>query len=117
MSRVYQKGSRSLGSVVSSLLEDGFALAMVGLTVLGVAGLAYKSLKPEGWLSSALENLWDKSPGLVWLCGFGLAAVTLGLKHYLDRTPSRTRGGNLIAYVFVALGLFFFFRLLITGNL
>ena len=41
MSRVYQKGSKSLGQVASGILEDGFAVAMVGLTLLGVAGVVY----------------------------------------------------------------------------
>jgi hypothetical protein len=108
MSRVYQKGSKSLGQVMSTVLEDAFAVAMVGLTLLGVSGLVYKSLKP---------NLWQKSPGLVWFAGFGLAAVTLIIKHYYDLAPSRNRSGNLIAYGFVALGLFFFFKLVITGAL
>jgi hypothetical protein len=117
MSRVYQKGSKSLGQVMSTVLEDAFAVAMVGLTLLGVSGLVYKSLKPEGWLSMGLDNLWQKSPGLVWFAGFGLAAVTLIIKHYYDLAPSRNRSGNLVAYGFVALGLFFFFKLVITGAL
>jgi hypothetical protein len=100
MSRVYQKGSKSLGQVMSTVLEDAFAVAMVGLTLLGVSGLVYKSLKPEGWLSMGLDNLWQKSPGLVWFAGFGLAAVTLIIKHYYDLAPSRNRSGNLIAYGF-----------------
>lgn len=117
MSRVYERSSRSLGQLVSNLLEDAFAVAMVGLTLLGVAGLVYKSLKPEGWLSSALEGLWDKSPGLVWIVGFGVAVVTLAAKHYYDRNPRGDRKGNFVAYVFVALGLFFFFKLVVTGSL
>jgi hypothetical protein len=117
MSRVYQKSTRSFGQVVSGLLEDAFALAMVGLTVIGVVGVVYKSLKPEGWISAVLENLWDKSPWLVWIVGFGFAAVTLTVKHYYDRKPSHSRSGNLISYAFVALGLFFFFKLIVTGTL
>jgi hypothetical protein len=117
MSRVYQKGSKSLGQVTSSVLEDAFAVAMVGLTLLGVSGLLYKSFQPEGWVSGMLDNLWQKSPGLVWLAGIGLAGVIILLKHYYDRSPSGPRSGNLIAYAFVALGLFFFFKLLVTGAL
>jgi hypothetical protein len=117
MSRVYHKGSKSIGQVVSGLLEDAFAVAVVGLTLLGVAGIVYRSLKPEGWISASLETLWDKSPGLVWVVGFGLTATTLALKHYYDHSPSRSRSGNLIAYAFIGLGLFFFFKMIITGSL
>jgi hypothetical protein len=117
MSRVYQKGSKSIGQLTSAVLEDAFAVAMVGMTLLGVAGVVYKSLKPEGWLSVGLDTLWEKSPGLVWFTAFSLAAVTLVVKHYYDRAPSRNRSGNLVAYAFVAMGLFFFFKLVVTGTL
>jgi hypothetical protein len=117
MSRVYQKGSKSLGQVMSSLLEDAFAVAMVGLTLLGVAGIIYKSFRPEGWISGVLDSLWQKSPGLVWMAGLGAAALIILVKHYYDRSPSSSRSGNFIAYAFVALGLFFFFKLIVTGAL
>jgi hypothetical protein len=117
MSRVYQKGSKSVGQLMSSMLEDAFAVAMVGLTLLGVAGLVFKSFNPQGWISKLLDGLWQKSPGLVWLAGIGLAALIIVGKHYYDRTPSNTRSGNFIAYAFVALGMFFFFKLIVTGSL
>jgi hypothetical protein len=117
MSRAYQKGSKSLGQVVAALLEDGFAVAMVGLTLLGVAGVVYRSLKPDGWISSALDSLWHKSPWLVWLTGFVVALAILAVKHTYDRSPNRTGSGNFIVYGFVALGLFFFFKLFVTGSL
>jgi hypothetical protein len=48
---------------------------------------------------------------------FSIAAVTLAVKHHFDRDPRLTSRGNVLAYAFVALGLFFFFKLLITGSL
>jgi hypothetical protein len=102
---------------VGSVLEDAVALAVVGLAVLGMGGVAYKALSPDGWLSMALAGLWDKSPGLLWLAAFSIAAVTLAVKHHYDRDPRLNSRGNLLAYAFVALGLFFFFKLIITGSL
>jgi len=99
------------------MIEDAVSIGVVGLVVLGVGGLLYKALKPEGWITTALGHLWDRSPGLVWLAGFGIAAVTLVSKHYLDRGTQRSSRGNLLVYAFLALGLFFFFKLLVTGNL
>jgi hypothetical protein len=117
MARAYQKASKTLGQVVSGVVEDAFAVAMVGLTLLGVAGLIYKAFRPQGWVNVTLESLWQQSPGLVWIVGFGLTLVILFIKHTFDLTPSRGRTGNLIAYAFVALGVFFFFKLIITGAL
>ena len=111
------RSSRSLGQLVSSVAEDAFALAVVGFTLLGVAGVAYKALSPDGWITTALGRLWDKSPGLVWLVGFAVATITLFVKHYYDRNPRHGTRGNAVAYVFIALGLFFFFKLIITGAL
>jgi hypothetical protein len=117
MARAYQKGSKTLGQVISSIVEDAFAVAMVGLTLLGVAGVLYKAFKPEGWVSATLESLWQKSPGLVWIAGFGLTFVVLLIKHTFEGSPGRGRTSNFVAYAFVAIGLFFFFKLIITGAL
>jgi hypothetical protein len=117
MRQLSGRPSRSLGQLVASVAEDAFALAVVGFTLLGVGGVAYKALSPDGWVSSALGRLWDKSPGLVWLAGFAVATITLVAKHYYDRDPRLGKRGDLVAYTFIALGLFFFFKLVITGSL
>jgi len=99
------------------VIEDAVSIGVVGLVVLGVGGLLYKALKPEGWITTSLGQLWEKSPGLVWLAGFVIAVITLGFKHYFDRSGRRTSRANLLVYAFLALGLFFFFKLIVTGNL
>jgi len=111
------RSSRSLRQLVASVAEDALALAVVGFTLLGVGGVAYKALSPDGWVSSALSRLWDKSPGLVWLAGFAVATITLVAKHHYDRDLRLGRRGDLVAYAFIALGLFFFFKLVITGSI
>lgn len=117
MRQLSGRSSRSLGQLVASVAEDAFALAVVGFTLLGIGAVAYKALRPDGWISNALAALWDKSPGLVWLTGFAVATLTLVAKHHYDRDPRLSARGNLVAYFFIALGLFFFFKLIITGSL
>src|SRR5512134_2824086 len=109
------RSSKSLGQLLGSVLEDAVALAVVGFAMLGVGGLVYKALSPDGWVSMALISLWDKSPALLWLAAFSIAAFTLFVRYYYDRDPRLNSRGNLLAYAFVAVGLFFFFKLLITG--
>jgi uncharacterized membrane protein YecN with MAPEG domain len=99
------------------LLEDMLAIGLVGLSVLGVAGVAYKLFRPEGWGTSLLAYLWSKSPWLVWLAGFSIAAITLWAKHTYDRNPDGRRTGNFATYFLIVLGLFFLFRLMVTGRL
>jgi hypothetical protein len=104
--------------MLRSGMEDAVAVAVVGLVVLGVGGLVYKLLNPGGWLSDWLGRLWDKSPGLVWVVGFAGAAVVILGKHVYDRNPrGNSARGNLAVYAFLALGLFFFFKLIVIGSL
>jgi hypothetical protein len=118
MNRVSGRVSKSFSQVLRSGLEDAVAVAVVGLVVLGVGGLVYKLLNPDGWLSDWLGRLWARSPGLVWVAGFLGAAVVIFGKHVYDRNPrGDSARGNLIAYAFLALGLFFFFKLIVTGSL
>jgi hypothetical protein len=118
MSRVSSRTSKSFSDMLRSGLEDAVAVAVVGLVVLGVGGLVYKLLNPEGWLSDWLGRLWTKSPGLVWVVGFVGAAVVIFGKHIYDRnTRGNSARGNLVVYAFLALGLFFFFKLVVTGSL
>jgi hypothetical protein len=118
MNRVSGRTSRSLAETLRSGLEDAVAVAVVGLVVMGVGGLVYKLLNPDGWLTDWLGRLWEKSPGLVWLVGFVGAVVVIGGKHVYDRNPpGNTTRGNLLVYAFMALGLFFFFKLVVTGAL
>jgi hypothetical protein len=101
---------------LAGLIEDIVAISLVGLVVLGIAGIVYRLFKPEGWGSSLLGYLWDKSPWLVWLAGFSLATVTLVGRHAV-RARARQGSGNLLVYGLVVLGAFFLFRLVVTGNL
>ena len=109
--------SRSLGQLVTNVAEDAFALGVVGFTLVGIGGVAYKAFSPEGWVTTAIARLWDQSPALVWLAAFVVGIITLTIKHRYDRDPRLGGRGNAVAYTFIALGLFFFFKLVITGQL
>jgi len=105
-------------NLTRSLLEDALAVMVVGFVVLGVGGLVYKMLRPDGWVSNWLQRLWDQSPSLVWLAGFLCAILVIAGKHIYHRNARGSSArGNAIAYAFLALGLFFFFKLLVTGAL
>lgn len=108
---------KTVSQVIGNVAEDALAVAVVALTLLGIGGMVYKAFKPDGWLSLGLGHLWDKSPGLVWLAAFSVAAATLLAKHFFDRGRRAGTRGDVIGYAFVALGLFFFIKLLITGTI
>jgi hypothetical protein len=111
------KRNQFLGQGASGLIEDAFSIALIGFVMLGLGGVVYKALKPGGWLTQALDQVWNKSPWLVWLIGLAFGAMLLLGKWWVEHSPSAGRGGDALVYAFMALGLFFFFKLLVTGSL
>lgn len=100
----------------SNVLADVGSVALLALVLLGVVGLVYRALRPGGWLGSGLDYLWEKSPGLVWLVGF--AVVLAGALFKPVFFPRRQPGqSDLLLYFGLSLGMFFLFRLLVTGSL
>jgi hypothetical protein len=111
------KRNQFFGIGAGGLVEDAFSIVLIGFVVLGLGGTAYQALKPGGWLTVALDRIWDKSPWLVWVVGFAFAATLLLGKRWLARNPRAGGGSDAVVYAFMALGLFFFFKLLVTGSL
>ena len=112
-----RKPSPSMEQGTGGLIADALSIALICLVMLGVAGVLYKALAPGGWLTMALDQIWNKNPWLVWLIGFGSAASLAAGKWWLDRNPGAGRRSEALVYTLMALGLFFFFKLLVTGSL
>lgn len=99
-----------------NLLADVGSILLLALMLLGTVGLGYRILRPGGWASTLLDYLWEKSPGLVWGAGFGLVIAAAVLKGMLFPRRGDSHG-DLLVYVAVAIGVFFFFKLIATGSL
>ena len=100
----------------SNVLADVGSVALLALVLLGVVGLGYRALRPGGWLGSGLDHLWEKSPGLVWVSAFAVVLGAALIKRLFF--PRRQAGqSDLLLYFGMALGVFFLFRLLVTGSL
>jgi hypothetical protein len=100
----------------SNLLADVGSLVLLALALLGTVGMAYRMLRPGGWAGTALDYLWEKSAGLVWVAGFGIVIAAALLKNTLFPRHGVSHG-DLLLYVGVAVGLFFLFKLIATGSL
>jgi len=111
------KANPAVEQGASGLIADVLSIVLIGLVLLGIAGALYKTLAPGGWLNSALDRIWSVNPWLVWLVGFGSAATLAALRWWLEGRPAGRRGSEALVYTFLALGLFFFFKLLVTGSL
>ena len=111
---IWYKRKRPLSG---GLLEDAVNIAAIAFVVLGLGGSLYKSLAPGGWLTLVLDRLWDQNPWLVWLLGFGSAALLALARWWLSHNPRADMRGDVLVYTFLALGLFFSFKLIVTGTL
>jgi len=98
-------------------MADAFSFVLICLVLLGLAGVLYKALAPGGWISALLDRLWSKHPWMVWLVGFGSASALAAVKWWVGRNPNAGQRSEAVTYAFMALGLFFFFKLMVTGSL
>ena len=95
------------------------ALACFGLTLTGVAGLAYKIFNPDGWLVQALGYVWDLELHFsIMAIPVLIAAIVLG-KMVFSGFFVKTSGtiGNWLTGAFMALGLYYIVRLIFYGSL
>jgi len=103
------------------ILQEGvqtlFHLLLFSLLVLGFGGLLYKALRSGGWVESVLGRIWDQHPtvAIVTLLA-ALAGATWGTRM-VDRLPLFGKRGDMLVYCCLALGVFFAFKLVVTGSL
>jgi hypothetical protein len=112
MDRTFRaRGLNDVGSFASSVV-------LLGLAVLGIAGLAYHALAPEGLIGPWLGRLWANHPISATLVLVGLVAMTLTARSQSGFSIGpMQRNGDGPLYLLVAFGTFFAFRWLVIGTL
>jgi len=109
------------GRTLFQLLQEGvttmFHLLLFSLLVLGFGGLVYKALRPEGWVTNTVGQIWAQHPVMaIVACVAGLAAGLWGTRFF-ERLPLFGKRGDMLVYACLALGMFFAFKLVVTGSL
>jgi len=108
---------RSILQMLQEGVQTVFHLLLFSLLVLGFGGLLYKGLRAGGWVESVLGRIWDQHPTVAFVTLLAaLAGATWGTR-LIDRLPLFGKRGDLLVYGCLALGLFFAFKLLVTGSL
>ena len=107
---------RSVLQILQEGLQTLFHLLLFSLLVLGIGGLLYKALRSGGWVESVLGRIWDQHPtaAIVTLL-VTLAGVTWGTRLF-EHLPLYGKRGDMLVYCCLALGLFFAFKLVVTGS-
>lgn len=117
LSDLSARPGRSLLHLLQEGVQTLFHLLLFSLLVLGFGGLVYKALRPDGWVSGTVGQIWDNHPVLaIVVCMAGLVAGMWGTR-YFERLPLFGKRGDLLVYACLALGVFFAFKLVVTGSL
>lgn len=105
-----------MGKEAKGIVQLLIDLVFFCLMILGVGGVMLKFLMPDGWIKTMMHEIWRFNPSYILVVAiFSLIAFLLG-KRWLDGFNTKASLGDLIMYVWMALGLYFVVKLLITGN-
>jgi hypothetical protein len=90
------------------------------LILLGIGGMAYHLIRDEGWISQGLGALWRaqyQAPVMTII--LIAAAIFVGRMLYTAQIGHKRESKipDMILYLFIATGIFFLGRLLLTGQI
>jgi hypothetical protein len=101
-----------------ALAEAGniaYSFGVIGLSLMGITGVIYHTLAPQGALSPWILSLWARHPFFATLVLIGLAAMALAART--GELGMRASRSDLPLYAFVGLGTLFAGRLIVLGTL
>ena len=117
LSNLTDRPLRGVLNVLQEGLQTLFHLSLFSLLLLGFGGFIYKALRSDGWIQSLLESFWAQHPGAAVAALLATVGVAAGGKRYFDNVSMTGKRGDVLVYGCLALGLFFAFKLLVTGAL
>ena len=100
-----------------NLSDFVFSLVLVAFALLGMTGVIYHTLAPDGLVGPWLSRLWLNHPVFTLLVLVGVVAMALTARSqaiFARRVPGN---GDRPLYVFVALGTFFAVKWIVSGML
>ena len=117
ISSLTDRPARGVLHILQEGIQTLFHLLLLSLLLLGFGGLIYKALRSGGWIESILGSFWAQHPAMAivaLVAGVGAAACA---KRYFDNATMFGKRGDILVYGCLALGLFFAFKLVVTGTL
>ena len=107
---------RSILQILQEGVQTLFHLLLFSLLVLGFGGLLYKGLRSGGWVESVLGHVWDQHPTAAIVTLLAAVAGAIWGSRLIERLPMFGKRGDMLVYSCLALGLFFAFKLVVTGS-
>ncbi len=116
-SELTDRPARSLLHILQEGIQTLFHLLLFSLLLLGMGGLIYKALRSGGWVETILGTFWAQHPVMAVVALLAAMVVAAGAKRYFDNVAKLGKRGDMLVYGCLALGLFFAFKLAVTGAL
>jgi len=116
-SNLTDRPARGVLHILQEGIQTLFHLLLFSLLLLGFGGLIYKALRSGGWIESILGSFWAQHPAMAIVALLAAIGVTAVAKRYFDNAQRFGKRGDILVYGCLALGLFFAFKLVVTGTL
>jgi len=117
LSDLTSRPARGVLQILQEGIQTLFHLLLFSLLLLGFGGLIYKALRNGGWVESLLSGFWAQHPASAIAALLATVCLAAGVRRYFDNGRMRGRRGDVLVYGCLALGLFFAFKLVVTGSL
>jgi hypothetical protein len=102
---------------ITQFIEGVNSVLSVALALLGAGGLWYKLLVSGGWISLCLGERWTLPAYLDIVVPLVAVSAMAAAWLWLNRNRSLRRHSDVPLYLFMALGVYFLFKLISTGLL
>ena len=117
ISNLTDRPARGVLHILQEGIQTLFHLLLFSLLLLGFGGLIYKALRSGGWIESMLGSFWAQHPAMAIVALLGAVGAAAMAKRYFDHATMFGKRGDILVYGCLALGLFFAFKLVVTGAL
>ena len=108
---------RGVLHILQEAIQTLFHLLLFSLLLLGFGGLIYKALHSGGWIQSLLGSFWAQHPATAIVALLAAVGMAAAANRYLNNGSMFGKRGDVLVYGCLALGLFFAFKLVVTGTL
>lgn len=95
-----------------SLLHLIIDFVLFCLMLIGVGGTVFKVLMPDGLLKGWMHEIWLLGIGRTLVIAVLALIAFILAKRFLDAFDAKAGLGNLIMYIWIALGLYYLFKML-----
>lgn len=102
---------------MNRLLRDICYFLILILMVVGITGVIFHAVGADGWIGRFFGGLVDQGISTAVMVFLGLGCIGWLARRWLIATQANALFNDFLVYAMIALGVFFFARLVLYGTL